>query len=89
MPSCPQCGLTTDPTDRFCRHCGRALGAVPATAAKYETKMISIGPSFSYRRTNAKFVKAIDEMASRGWELVDNSRVGGAGGTLTFRRPMK
>ncbi|MEX0832942.1 MAG: SHOCT domain-containing protein [Actinomycetota bacterium] len=37
-------------------------------------------------KLNTKFERTIREMTNQGWTLVHNSRVGGAGGTLTFQR---
>ncbi len=54
--------------------------------AEIETKVISVPMRLRTKKTNREFEKVITRMANEGWTLVHNSRLGAAGGTLTFQR---
>lgn len=54
--------------------------------AEIETKVVNVPMRARRKKTDREFEKVITEMAAKGWKLVHNSRVGAAGGTLTFQR---
>ncbi len=54
--------------------------------ARDDIRIEKVGMKLSTRKTNKAFAKKIRKMEARGYDLIDNSRVGGAGGNLIFRK---
>ena len=55
-------------------------------ALDVETEVVYVPPQRMGTKTEAELQHIVDEMTSRGWVLVEDTRVGAAGGHLTFHR---
>lgn len=51
-----------------------------------ETEVVYVPPHRRGSKTEAELQHIVDDMTQRGWVLVEDTRIGAAGGHLTFQR---
>lgn len=51
-----------------------------------ETEVVYVPPHRVGSKTEAELRRIVEDMADRGWNLVEDTRVGASGGHLTFQR---